>query len=134
MADEKLVREGLFRKDGEHAQLLGGRCKACGHVAFPQPSQCLLCRSPEVETYALGGEGELFTFTTVHQRAAHFEPPFTVGYVRMPSGVRVFSQLREIDGVNFEVGMPMRVEIASLWRDEGMDVVGYRFVPMQKRS
>jgi uncharacterized OB-fold protein len=134
MNDSKSLRDGLFRRDGASVDLVGGRCATCGHIAFPRPGQCQLCRDTDVESYGLGDKGELFSFTTVHQRAANFEPPFTVGYVRMPSGVRVFSQLRATDGATFEVGMPMCLQIAPLWSDEGADVTGYLFIPAEERS
>jgi uncharacterized OB-fold protein len=134
MSNPKSLRDGLFRRDGAFVELVGGRCATCAHVGFPQPEQCQVCRGFDVQSFGLGSAGELFSFTTVHQRAANFEPPFTVGYVRMPSGVRVFSQLRASDGVSLKVGMPMSLEIVPLWSDGGADVDGYRFIPAEDRS
>ncbi|WP_126227662.1 Zn-ribbon domain-containing OB-fold protein [Burkholderia ambifaria] len=123
------LREALFRETVDGVVLLGSRCKACGQVHFPAVGQCLQCLSEDLETRDLSQEGELFCETTVHMKTAHFDPPYHVGYVKLPEGPKIFTPLRAVDGKPFKVGMKMRVEIAPLWSEDGHDVAAYRFYP-----
>ena len=122
-------REGLFREGPDGPVLLGGRCTGCGRVSFPEPDVCLGCRGRDVETVELGGAAELLCATTVHLPNRHFPPGHAVGFVVLPPGVRLFTQLRPVDGKPFRSGMPMQLEIAPLCRKGDTDVLAYRFVP-----
>ncbi|WP_321886178.1 Zn-ribbon domain-containing OB-fold protein [Burkholderia cenocepacia] len=123
------LREGLFRETSQGAVLIGTRCRACGQVHFPATGLCLECLAEDVEECELSREGELFCETTVHMKTAHFSPPYQVGYVKLPEGLKIFAPLRPVEGRPFTVGMKMRVEIASLWSEDGHDVAAYRFYP-----
>ncbi|SNR53687.1 Zn-ribbon domain-containing OB-fold protein [Blastococcus mobilis] len=122
-------REGLFREGPDGPALLAGRCTRCGRVSFPAPDMCLDCRGRELETVELGGEAELLCATTVHMPNRHFPPGHAVGFVVLPGGVRIFTQLRPVEDKPFRSGMPMELEIAPLWREDDADVLAYRFVP-----
>lgn len=123
------VREGLFRETSSGATLLGTKCNSCGHIDFPATNNCLACRSPDLASVELGSEGTLLCETTVHMKTANYAPGYSVGYVSLPNGLRVFSQLRKDGGKPFKVGMPMKLEIATLWQSDGKDVQAYRFFP-----
>lgn len=122
-------REDLFRVGPDGPALLAGRCPRCGRVTFPAPEMCLDCRGGDIETVELGGEAELLCATAVHMPNRHFPPGHAVGFLVLPPGVRVFAQLRQVDHKPFRSGMPMKLEIAPLWREDDNDVLAYRFVP-----
>jgi len=122
-------REGLFREGPDGPVLLGGRCTRCGRVSFPASDRCLQCRGQDIEAVELGRDAELLCATTVHMPNRHFPPGHAVGFVALPPGVRLFTQLRPVDGKPFRSGMPMQLEIAPMWREDDTDVLAYRFVP-----
>lgn len=124
------VREGIFRETHEGGVLVGQRCKACGQIHFPGGSLCLACLSEDLEPVDLSPEGELFCETTVYMKTAHFNPPYSVGYVALAEGLKVFAPLRPVEGRPFQVGMRMRVELAPMWEEDGKQVVAYRFHPV----
>jgi uncharacterized OB-fold protein len=45
-----------------------------------------------------------FSFTTVHPKTIHFDPPYSIGYADFPEGVRVFSPLGMKDGISRRIG------------------------------
>jgi uncharacterized OB-fold protein len=122
-------REGLFREGPDGPALLAGRCTGCGRVSFPVPDMCLDCRDGDIETVEVGGDAQLLCATTVHMPNRHFPAGHAVGFVVLPPGVRIFTQLRPVEGKPFRSGMPVTLEIASLWQEDGADVLAYRFVP-----
>jgi len=122
-------REGLFREGPDGPTLLASRCTNCGRVFFPVSEMCLDCRGRGLETVELGGEAELLCATTVRMPNRHFPPGHAVGYVVLPPGLRIFTQLRPVDATPFRSGMPMKLEIAPLWQVGDHDVLAYRFVP-----
>lgn len=139
MQDARFVREGLYRiepagADSPRATLLGSRCGRCGHVDFPPAGACLSCRTEDVHPIDLGSEGTLFCETTVHLPTPRFAAGHPVGYVTLPSGVRVFAPLRRVEGRPFEIGMRMSMELVPLWHEEGHDVYAHRFFPAAARS
>lgn len=128
MSEIAALRTGLYREKPEPT-LLGSRCRACGHVHFPSTENCVACRSPEVDVVELGADATLFCETTVHMKTPRFAAGYRVGYVTLADGVRVFSQLRAVEGKPLRIGMPMKLEIAPLWQEDGQDIRAYRFYP-----
>lgn len=124
------VKEGIFRQTPAGGVLVGSRCGGCGQVHFPAVTLCLGCLGEEVREIELGREGELFCETTVHMATANFSPPFSVGYVKLPEGVKLFTPLRPVPGRAFRVGMKMELELVPLWSEEGKEVISYRFFPL----
>jgi uncharacterized OB-fold protein len=62
--------------------------------------------------------------------ALHFKPPYAVGYVELPEGVRVFAPLEMVDDRPFKVGMEMEVRVDPLWHEGETAVIGFRFTPI----
>lgn len=124
------VREGFYRDTDDGPSLLAGRCARCSRITFPRTEHCLECGHDAVQPFELGGKGELLCATVVHMGNGRFSAGYGVGYVMMPHGVRVFSQLAAPRGDRLPAaGTPMRLEIAPLWREGEQDVLAYRFVP-----
>jgi len=130
MAQVVPIREGVFVEDAEGAKLFGNRCKSCGQVFFPKASVCFTCFSKEMEEVVLSRRGKLYTYTIGHMPSTHFQPPYAVGYVEMPEGVRIFAPLKTIEGRPFRVGMEMEVMIDELWQENDRQVMGYKFKPV----
>lgn len=54
--------------------------------------------------------------------------PYGVGYVELPCGLKVESRLRENTPDQLHIGMPMKLEIITVRKDEeGNDLVTFQF-------
>lgn len=119
--------------------LLGGKCKACGAVAFPRPSGCARCTGTDIEEHRLATEGDLWTFTVqgFPPKKPYDGPetftPFGVGYVELGGEILVEGRLTESDSAKLAIGMPMRVVPESYTTDsEGTPVRTFAFQPVQR--
>jgi uncharacterized protein len=97
-----LLKPALYRAEGTAAvpaapALLGGVCRACGHVFFPlQAYGCEKCGSTELAPRALSGAGRLLASARVHLHAGKGrEAPFTVVSVALDDGPVVRTLLAE---------------------------------------
>jgi len=62
--------------------------------------------------------------------STHFPPPYAIGLVDMPEGVRVFAPLKITEDQPIRIGMEMEVMIEELWQEDDKKVVGYKFKPV----
>lgn len=130
MANRVPVREGIFVEDAEGGKLLGNKCKSCGQLFFPKVRFCFYCLSQSMEEVMLSRRGKLYSYTIGHMPSTHFQPPYAVGFVDLPEGVRVFAPLKMTEDKAFKVGMDMEVVIEELWQEDDKQVIGYKFKPV----
>jgi uncharacterized OB-fold protein len=131
--------EDVFTWPSDAPQLIGGRCRDCGSVTFPEASACARCGSLQVERHLLPREGTLWTFTT--QEFLPKEPyasgetletfePYGVGLVQLGDEVRVEARLTEADAAALHMGMKMRLVIVPFRTEpDGTQVMTYAFEP-----
>jgi uncharacterized OB-fold protein len=127
-------KEGLFEEVSGKWSLVGCRCRHCGKVTYPCRQVCLNCLSEDMERFRLSREGKLYSFTVVHMPSEHFKPPYAVGWVELPEGIRVFSPIRHWKENPLEIGMDMELEIENLWEEGEKQVIGYIFRPSKHAS
>ena len=130
MAKQIPIKEGLFLKEGG-VKLLANKCKACGRVYFPKACFCFECFGKDMEEVALSRRGKLYSYTIGHMPTEHFEPPYALGLVDLPEGIRVFAPLTMTENTTFEIGMEMEVSIEELWQEDDREVIGYKFKPAE---
>jgi uncharacterized OB-fold protein len=126
-------REGLFEEIFGKVALVGARCRNCGQVTFPRRDTCLNCLGEDLELVQLSQKGKLYSYTIVHMPSEHFEPPYAIGWIELPEGIRVFSQIRGWQEQSLTTGMDMTLHIEKLWNEEDKEVVGYVFRPATNR-
>lgn len=129
MADQIPFKEGLFSEEGG-GTLLANRCKACGRIYFPKARFCFDCLEKEMEELVLSRRGKLYSYTVGRMASTHFPPPYVVGLVDLPEGVRVFAPLLMTADDPIKVGMEMEVCIDKLWQEKEQQVMGYKFKPV----
>ena len=122
-------REGLFEETSGRGSLIGARCRQCGQVIFPVRETCLNCLGQDLEPVHLSRNGKLYAYTIVHMPSEHFPPPYAVGWIELPEGVRVFSQLRGWQEQPLATGMEMQLYFETLWEEAEKEVIGYVFRP-----
>jgi len=120
--------EGLLDAGPDGLRLRGACCRVCGRTFYPSTSMCLSCLTTDLEEAALSRDGVLESFTTVYMPAERIAPPYTVGYVRLPEGLRIFAPI-EPDGHTLRIGMPMHLHSFPL-RSARDQALAYCFRPV----
>jgi uncharacterized protein len=93
----------------EH-RLVAQRCQGCGRLRHPPRPMCPRCRSIAFELVDLSGEGEVYSFSVVHHpRNPAFDYPIVAALVELAEGVRVVTNLVEVDTGDVRIGMPVKV-------------------------
>ena len=122
-------REGLFVEEEDRCFLTGNQCETCGQLFFPPKPYCFRCFNEAMGTVKLGQRGILYSFTTSYMPSEHFDPPYTVGWIDIEKGLRIFSPIKKDDAGNLYIGMAMELVIDELWQEEGKSVTGYQYRP-----
>lgn len=131
MAKKVPVKQGIFIEELEGGVLLANRCKSCGQIFFPKAIFCLACFNNDLEELKLSQKGQLYSYTIAHMPSMHFHPPYAIGFIDMPEGVRIFSPLVIDKNKPFRVGMEMEIVIEKLWEEGDKEVIGYMFKPFK---
>lgn len=123
-----MFQPGLFETGEGGPWLLGTRCRSCARTFYPRTPCCLDCLAGKLEERRLSRDGTLECFTTVQMPSARIAPPYSVGYVQLPEGLRVFAPIEAGDRT-LSIGMKMRLAEYRLGRtaDESL---AYCFVPV----
>jgi len=137
----KLACAHLVQFGSDGPSLLGSRCRHCGEVYFPAGRGCTRCSGTDLEACPLGSEGLLWSWTIQGflpkapydsgETEADFRP-YGVGYVEMPSGIKVESRLTVADPETLRIGMRMALTLV-LYRagPDGEPVFTFAFAPAQ---
>ena len=118
---------GWWEAAAEH-RLVVQACSSCGATRLPPAPVCAECRSDEAGWLDVSGKGTVYTYTTVHRPiAAGQELPFVIAVIALEDagGVRIISNLVEIEPGEVEVGLPVEV----VWEDMSADLAVPRFRP-----
>ena len=144
MPNAKPLHDGLFSWPEPAPSLLGSRCLDCGEHAFPSQSSCRACSGQNMVPADLGREGTLWTWTIqsfmpktpdyTDETPETFKP-YGVGYVELACGLKVESRLRENTPEQLKIGMPMKLEIVTVRKDdEGADLLTFQFFAAEERD
>ncbi|ENO87272.1 Zn-ribbon domain-containing OB-fold protein [Thauera linaloolentis] len=135
----RLACPGVVAGSADRPVLVGSRCTCCGEIYFPAAQGCTRCCASEMTAHELGAEGRLWSWTIqgfqpkapyAGGEAEHAFQPYGVGYVEMPSGVKVESRLTVADPERLEIGMPMRLTLIAYRQVAGeAPVHTYAFAP-----
>lgn len=129
---KKPVRDGLFEWPSETPSLIGSKCKLCGEKFFPQRHICPSCfQEGTLEKIHLSRRGKLYTFCILERGPVGFDPPYAVGYIDLPEGLRIYSILTESDIKKLQIGMEMELVIENIRKTSERDeIIGYKFKPI----
>jgi uncharacterized OB-fold protein len=126
MASRVPIREGLF-DEANGGRLLGNKCMSCGRIYFPKAPFCFDCFEKSMEEVVLNRRGKLYTYAIGRMASTHFQPPYAVGFVDLPEGVRVFTPLIMTKDETYTIGMEMELVIEELWQEDDKQIIGYKF-------
>ena len=112
----------------------------CRTVYFPPRSVCPSCSTHrqslgKLEPFQLSGEGEVRSYTVVHDAAEGFEMqvPYVLALVQTVEGPTLTGQVVDIDPASVAIGLKVRATFRKL-REEGKAGVihyGYKFTPSE---
>ena len=129
----------FWRETPRRYNLGGCQCPTCETVYFPPRGVCPVCVKHRqslgrMEPYQLSGEGEVVSYTIVHDAAEGFEMqvPYTLAIVRTVEGPQLTGAVVDIAPSEVKIGLRVRATFRKL-REEGAAGVihyGYKFAPM----
>jgi uncharacterized OB-fold protein len=136
------VREDLFSQPLyplENVTLMGTRCLQCGEVFFGKVPACENCQSETLESIALNRNGTLYSYTINWNKPGGDykgpDPfkPFAVGLVELPEGIRIVSEITEVDFNRLKIGMRLELSTREFYTEaDGKKVITYVFKPEEK--
>jgi hypothetical protein len=103
-------------------EILGYKCKKCGHVQYPYRTRCRKCGETVFEgndivfdTVPLPRDGKLLTYTELYALPPEFEVvKLTLGIIELTGGQRVTGQLK-VDKP--KIGMKLHAEVEIVRKD-----------------
>jgi uncharacterized protein len=131
----------FWRETPRRYNLGGSRCTVCTTVYFPPRTVCPSCSTHrqslgKMEPFQLSGDGEVATYTIVHEGADGFEMqvPYALAIVRTVEGPLLTGQIVNVVPEDVKIGLPVRATFRKL-REEGPAGVihyGYKFAPKEE--
>jgi hypothetical protein len=128
----------FWRENPSRYNLKAVRCGNCGKVFFPPRAVCSVCHRKSIgkmECTNLKGEGEVYSFSVVHDAPSHFEilKPYVVAIVKMDEGVMLTSQVIDADAKDVHIGMRVKATLRRIGEDGpgGVIYYGYKFMPLK---
>jgi hypothetical protein len=128
----------FWRETIRRYNLGASRCMDCKEVFFPPRAVCPHCSMHRrslgrMELCQLSGEGEVFSYTVVHEPAEGFEMevPYVLALVKMAEGPILTAQLVDVEPEDVELGMSVKAVFRELKEEgpEGVIHYGYKFAP-----
>jgi uncharacterized OB-fold protein len=119
-----------FWDAAREGRLVGQRCEACGRMRHPPRPMCPACHSLDWSFIDLSGEGEVYSYAILHHpQNPAFEYPVIAALIDLEEGVRVMSNLVEVDPSAITIGMPVSVEFRPTRDDAAVPVFKPRVNP-----
>jgi uncharacterized protein len=129
----------FWRENAARYNMIGTQCTVCGKVHFPPRSVCPTCHRKslgKMQPIRLKGEGEIFSYTVVHEAPSQFEmlKPYVMAIIRMREGVMVTGQIIDVDPHELAIGMKVKATMRKLGTDGPGGIIhyGYKFAPVRQ--
>jgi uncharacterized OB-fold protein len=127
-----MINPKYFREIPQRYRLEAGKCNGCGAVYFPPRLVCPKCKSIEFTKINLSNAGKLLTYTIVRVGSDKFSQqlPFVVGIVELKDGVRLTTQIADVDFDKLKIGQKVKLVFRKI-QDEGksgLHCYGYKAV------
>ncbi len=133
----------FWRETPRRYNLGGNRCTACQTVYFPPRAVCPTCQQHrqsigKMEPYTLCGDGEVFSYSVVHEAAEGFEmlAPYVLALIKTPEGPLLTGQVVDVTPEEVQVGLRVRASFRKLREDGRAGVIhyGYKFSPVREKG
>jgi uncharacterized protein len=139
-SEGKPIIDGSFTWPSSNPQLIATHCISCNTYYFPNKKSCNnpKCKEKKVEEALLSTKGKLWTYTLMQYPPAvpfksDAKPPYPVGVVELPEGIRILGLLTDCEYEQLEIGMEMELVIKPLHHDQnGEAMLTWMFKPVNK--
>ncbi len=106
-------------------------CTECANLQHPPAVRCLSCGSISLDSVAATGKGTLHSWTIAHYpQVPAFEYPLIVGLVELEEGVRLVSNITDVEAEALEIGMPLELH----WLNVDDEFTLHQFKPIQNEN
>jgi len=86
------------------------RCSSCGRYQHPPRPMCPDCHSTSQEWVEAAGTGTVYSYAVLHHpQHPRFSYPLIAALVDLDEGVRLVTNLVEIEPADVAIGMPVEV-------------------------
>ena len=110
------------------------KCSKCGKIFFPPRVVCSACRGTEFTKVILAQSGVVETYTVIHVAPSGFgdQVPYAVGIVKLDDGVKITTQIADVDPQQLAIGDRVHLEFRRVQQDgeSGVICYGYKAVPV----
>jgi len=115
-------------------RLIGEMCADCGGIFFPRRAVCPRCGSKDLEECKLADRGVVVSWTTIRNPPMGYEQyaPYVVALIELDDGVRVLSQVVDVEPEEMKTGMRLETTFRKVKEDgtSGIIEYGYKFRPV----
>lgn len=106
-----------FFDGAKRHELVIQKCATCGTYRFPPRDLCSNCLSNESQWVRVSGQGEIYSFTIMHQvyhPGFAAEAPYAIILVQLAEGPRITSNLVGVPPSEVRIGMPVKAVFEEL--------------------
>lgn len=105
----------FFWEGAKRGELLIQRCGSCRTLRHPPGPMCPVCNSMDWDTIRASGRGEVYSFVVYHYPVIPpFEAPYLVALIALEEGIRLVSNLIEIEPHDVRIGQPVEVRFVAV--------------------
>jgi scaffold protein (connect acetoacetyl-CoA thiolase and HMG-CoA synthase) len=122
-----------WREEKPRYRLTGEECTKCGTKHYPKTPVCT-CGSTEFKPYKLAEMGTVESWTVIRNAPLGYErfAPYVVALIELDDGVRILSQVVDIEPEAVKAGMKVEYAFRKVTEDgqAGLIQYGYKFRPV----
>jgi uncharacterized protein len=113
----------VYWEAARNGRLVTQKCQRCDRLRHPPRPMCPVCHSLDFEYIDLSGDGAVYSFAILHHpQNPAFEYPVLAALIDLDEGVRILSNLVDIDPRDISIGMPVTVEFRPTRHDGAVPV------------
>ena len=106
-------------------------CNECTNLQHPPAVRCLSCGSVSLDSVIATGKGTLHSWAIAHYpQVPAFDYPLIVGLVELEEGVRLVSNVSNVEPEELEIGMPLEVD----WLNVDNEFTLHQFKPVHNKN
>ena len=106
-------------------------CNECTNLQHPPAVRCLSCGSVLLDSVIATGKGTLHSWAIAHYpQVPAFDYPLIVGLVELEEGVRLVSNVTNVELEELEIGMPLEVD----WLNVDNEFTLHQFKPVHNEN
>jgi hypothetical protein len=116
-------------------ELVAYKCIKCGKIHYPFHNRCLNCNCREFEEIKPEGKAKLLTTTQIFNLPCGFNQRFLIiGIAEFENGVKAMGQIKGNSVDDLALGMLMKPSWEPVRTQNGENIYGLKFEPIQETS